>query len=87
MSRVSGSNADRGGHISWDGFPHSIRGDEGEGADCIVLGTEVSRVGFKLFESRLELDSRVIGEGVREVEGLVGWLDGWMDGRLLDLDC
>ncbi len=48
MRRVSGRNADRGGHISWDRVPDSIGGDEGEGAGDIVLGTEVPGVGFKL---------------------------------------
>ncbi len=48
MRRVSDSNADRSGHIGWDDVPDSIRGDEGEGAGCIMLGTEVSGVSFKL---------------------------------------
>jgi hypothetical protein len=48
-----------------------------------MLGTEVLGVGFKLLEPRLELGSRVIGEGFGGVDGLVcrhGGLVGWMDG-------
>ncbi len=49
-------------------------------------------VGFNLLEPRLELGSRVFGEGFgsvdglgcRHVDGMVGWMDGWM--RLLNLD-
>ena len=65
-------------------IPDQIRRDEGEGTGDIVLGTEVPGVGFKLLEPRLELGSRVVGEGLGGVEGL-GWcrhggMDGWMDG-------
>ena len=47
-----------------------------------MLGTEVPGVGFELLEPRLELGSRVVGEGSGWVEGL-GWcrhggMDGWM---------
>jgi hypothetical protein len=92
MRRVTGSNAERGGHIGGDTVPYSIGGDEGMGTSYIVLGTDVVGMCFNLLESRLELGSRVIGEGFGEVDGLgcrhvsgmVGWMDGWM--RLLNLD-
>ncbi len=64
MRRVTGSNADRGGHIGGDTVPYSIGGDEGKGTDYVVLGTDVVSVGFNLLEPRLELVSRVVGEGL-----------------------
>ena len=51
-------------------MPDQIRRDEGKGTGGIVLGTEVPGVGFKLLEPRLELGSRVVGEGLGWVEGL-----------------
>jgi hypothetical protein len=69
--------------------PDIIRSDEdeGEGAGGVVLGTEVPGVGFKLLEPRLELGSRVVGEGLGGVDGLAsrhctlwdGWMEGWID--------
>ena len=63
MRRVTGSNADRGGHIGGDTVSYSIGGDEGKGTGYVVLGTDVAGVGFNLLEQRLELGSRVVGEG------------------------
>ncbi len=63
MRRVTGSNADRGGHIGEDTVPYSMGGDEGKGTDYVVLGTDVAGAGFNLLEPRLELGSRVVGEG------------------------
>ncbi len=93
MRRVTGSNADRGGHIGGDTVPYSIGGVEGNGTGYILLGTDVAGVGFNLLEGRLKLGSRVIGEGFDEVDGqgcrhVGGWWDCWMDGwmRLLNFD-
>ncbi len=63
MRRVTGSNADRGGHIGGDTVPYSIGGDEGKGTGYVVMGIDVAGVGFNLLEPRLELGSRVVGEG------------------------
>jgi hypothetical protein len=97
MRRITGSNAERGGHIGGDTVPYSIGGDEGVDTSYIVLGTDVAGVGFNLLEPRLELGSRVIGDRFGEVDGLgcrhgwwdgdmgmVGWMEGWM--RLPNLD-
>ncbi len=64
MRRVTGSNADRGGHIGGDTVPYSIGGDEDKGTGYVVLGKDVAGVGFNLLEPRLELGSRVVGEGL-----------------------
>ncbi len=63
MRRVTGSHADRGGHIGGDTVPYSIGGDESKSTGYVVLGTDVAGVGFNLLEPRLESGARVVGEG------------------------
>ncbi len=66
MKRVTGSNADRGGHIGGDTVPYSIGGDEGKGTGYVVLGTDLAGVvfSFNLLKLRLELGSTVVDEGL-----------------------
>jgi hypothetical protein len=45
-------------------LPYSIGGDEGKDTGYVVLGTDVAGVGFNLLEPRIELGSRVVGEGL-----------------------
>ena len=77
MWRVSGKNAGRGGLIGWDGVPDQIRGDEGEGSGGIMLAQR-----FRAWVSKSSNQgSRVVGEGLGGVDGLVGrhgWMEGWI---------
>ncbi len=63
MRRVTGSNADRGGHIGQFHTASEVTRVRAPVTGYIVLGTDVVGVGFNLLEPRLELGSRVVGEG------------------------
>ncbi len=60
MRRVTGNNADRGGHIGGDTVPYSIGGDKGKSTGYVMMDTDDAGVGFNLLEPRLELGSRVV---------------------------
>ncbi len=75
----SGTNAvGRGG--AWHELPDFVRDYKAESTRTVVLGTLVSRLGLDILEPRLELSSRVIGEGVCKGDRCRhdGWMDGWI---------
>ena len=71
---------------------HTLSGNtshKGESTSYVPLGTLVSGLGLDVLDPRLEVGSRVGGEGVgkgdcraglRHDGWMGGWMDGWMDG-------
>ena len=76
----AGGNADGVGDVAWHELPDFVRDNKAESTRPVVLGTLVSRLGLDVLEPRLELSSRVIGEGVGKGDGYRhdGWMNGWM---------
>jgi hypothetical protein len=81
----AGGNADGVGDVARHELPEVVRDHKAESSRNVVLGTLVSRLRLDVIESRLELSSRVIGEGVRKGDGYIhdgyihdGWMNGWM---------
>ena len=75
----AGGNADGVGDVAWHELPDFVRDHKAESTRTVVLGTLVSRLGLDILEPRLELSSRVIGEGVGKGDGC-RHDDEYMDG-------
>ena len=77
-----GAGCDLGGvgDVAWNEIPDGVSDHKAESTRNVVLGTLVSRLGLDILEPRLELSSRVIGEGVGEGDGCRHdeWMDGWI---------
>ncbi len=76
----TGGNAGGVGDVAWHELPDVVRDHKAESTRTVVLGTLVSRLGLDILEPRLELSSRVIGEGVGKGDRCRhdGWMDGWI---------
>ena len=73
-------------------FPHIVGDHKGESTSYVPLGTLVSGLGLDVLDPRLEVGSRVGGEGVgkgdcraglRHDGWVGGWMDGWMETELI----
>jgi hypothetical protein len=73
-------NAGGVGDVAWQELRDGVGDHKAESTRDVVLGTLVSRLSLDVFEPRLELSSRVIGEGVGKGDGYRhdGWMNGWM---------
>ena len=76
----TGGNANGVGDVAWHELPDFVRDHKAESTRTVVLGTLGARLGLDILESRLELSSRVIGEGVGKGDRCRhdGWMDGWI---------